>query len=51
MNKNINWKRTYVKPSMKVYPLRQKPKLLVGSTGGSVPAMPGYPGGGDPLNP
>lgn len=31
MKKDIKYKRTYVKPSMKVYPLRQKPKLLVGS--------------------
>ena len=28
-------KRKYEKPSMKVYPLRQKPKLLVGSFEGS----------------
>jgi len=33
MKKVINQKRTYDKPSMKVYPLRQKPKLLVGSPG------------------
>ena len=26
-------KKQYERPSMKVYPLRQKPKLLVGSPG------------------
>ena len=31
MKKDISQKRTYERPSMKVYPLRQKPKLLVGS--------------------
>ena len=31
MKKDIKQKRTYVRPAMKVYPLRHKPKLLVGS--------------------
>jgi len=44
-------KKIYEKPSMKVYELNQQPQILVGSTGGNLPAMPGYPGGGDPLNP
>ena len=35
--KNIQMKRAYVKPSMKVYPLNVKPQLLVGS---SVPVDP-----------
>ena len=31
MMKEIKHKRKYVRPAMKVYTLRQKPKLLVGS--------------------
>lgn len=31
MKKVIKHKRTYERPSMRVYPLRQKPRLLVGS--------------------
>lgn len=42
MKKVINLKRTYDKPSMKVYPLRQKPKLLVGSNG-TTPYVPQSP--------
>ena len=39
-------KKKYEKPSMKVYPLRQKPKLMVGSLNDPTD----YPNGGDPLS-
>ena len=42
-------KKQYEKPSMKVYPLRQKPKLMVGSNGGLGSPGPFEPGG-NPLN-
>jgi hypothetical protein len=48
----IKEKRKYEKPAMQVYDLPQQPQLLAGSeTGGDMPGMPGYPGGGDPFNP
>ena len=31
--KEMKTRKMYEKPSMKVFPLRQKPKLLVGSNG------------------
>ena len=40
-------KQFYEKPSMKVFPLRRKPQLLVGSLGDPSD----YPNGGDPFNP
>ena len=43
-------KKMYEKPSMRVFPLRQKPQLLVGS-GGGLGNPSDYPGGGDPFNP
>ena len=42
-------KKKYEKPSMKVFELKQTARLL--TTSGELPGMPGYPGGGDPLNP
>ena len=43
-------KQIYEKPSMKVFPLRQKPQLLTGSNG--VPdGLDPFTPGGDPLNP
>ncbi|MBR0166357.1 MAG: hypothetical protein IJQ13_05710 [Prevotella sp.] len=41
-------KRTYEKPSMKVFELRQQPQLLAGSgEGGSMPNPDDYGNGGD----
>ena len=40
-------KKLYEKPSMKVFPLRQKPQLLVGSGLGN---PDDYDNGGDPFN-
>ena len=40
-------KKKYEKPSMQVFELQQQPRLL--QTSGDLPAMPGYPGGGNPL--
>jgi hypothetical protein len=42
-------KKPYVKPSMKVYPMRQTPQLLAGSGGLGNPDD--YNNGGDPFNP
>lgn len=42
-------KKQYEKPSMKVFKLRQKPKLLVGSNG--VDPLSPFAPGNDPLNP
>ena len=48
-HKYMTTKRKYEKPAMQVFELKQQPQLL--QTSGGVPAMPGYPGGGDPFNP
>ena len=40
--------KNYEKPTMQVVKLQQTGILM---TSGDVPGMPGYPGGGDPLNP
>ena len=42
-------KQFYENPSMRVFELRQKPALLVGSNGGLDPLSPFNPGT-DPLN-
>ena len=42
-------KKIYEKPSMKVVPLRQKPRLLVGSNG-DIPNSDPYTPGGDPFS-
>lgn len=42
-------KKMYEKPSMRVFELKQKPALLVGSNGGLDPLSPFNPGT-DPLN-
>ena len=42
-------KKMYEKPSMRVFELKQKPQLLVGSNGGLDPLSPFNPGT-DPLN-
>ncbi len=41
-------KKKYEKPALQVFELKQTGILM---TSGDVPAMPGYPGGGDPFNP
>jgi hypothetical protein len=43
--------KQYEKPWTKVIELKHSTMLLAGSNTGGVPSMPGYPGGGDPLNP
>ena len=43
-------KKMYEKPSMRVFELKQKPALLVGSGNGVDPLSPFAPGS-DPLNP
>ena len=40
-------KKQYEKPSMRIFPLRQKPQLLAGSGLGN---PNDYPGSGDPYN-
>ncbi len=40
--------KNYEKPTMQVVKLQQTGILM---SSGDVPAMPGYPGGGDPFNP
>ena len=45
-NKVIKQKRTYVRPAMQVYELRETSRLLVGSgDGGMNPLSPFNPGG------
>ena len=41
--------KKYEKPTMQIVKLKHQTHLL--QTSGDLPAMPGYPGGGDPLNP
>ena len=43
-------RKTYEKPSMKVFELKRQPQLLVGSGNGVDPLSPFAPGN-DPLNP
>ena len=41
-------RKVYERPALQAIELRQRTALL--TTSGSLPGMPGYPSGGDPLN-
>ena len=47
--KTIHQKRTYEKPAMQVYELREQPQLLAGSGDGGLDPLNPFTPGNDPL--